>query len=437
MHPAALVGGGLAGLTAAAELRRHGVPVVVFEAGRAVAGLAASHHDEDGFTYDTGAHFITNRLATALGMNAACRPVQTYGESVALNGTRRSYPFGLLAEPRFVASALAERIRPRPTATNAAERFRREYGPALADTVAIPLLEAWSGASAHELSPAVADKLPTGLLHTMWLRLAGRISHRAVAAGYSSSLPENASVWHVYPVHGVGALLRRLAEEVADAIRLESPVERILVEDGRATAVQVHGQVQPVSLVISTAPIHILPRLVEGTDRLDRFRRFRFRPMISVNLKLEGRHLLPDTVLWIPERTSPFFRLTEATRSMPWLAPEGKTMVTADLGAEVGDEHWRLEDATLARLCLDQLEQWVPGVGPRFLGSHVVRIPVAYPVFLNRYETDRQSLDHGTGVANLLSLGRNGEFGHWLMEDVYWRTLRRVRRWIYEEREEG
>ena len=45
------------------------------------------------------------------------------------------------------------------------------------------------------------------------------------------------------------------------------------------------------------------------------------------------------------------------------------------------------------------------------------------------YEADRQSLvDHGTGVDRLVSIGRNGEFAHILMEDVYWRTMRKVRR---------
>ena len=43
-----------------------------------------------------------------------------------------------------------------------------------------------------------------------------------------------------------------------------------------------------------------------------------------VNLRLEGRGLLPDVVMWTPESKFPFFRLTEVPLSMPWLAPEGK-----------------------------------------------------------------------------------------------------------------
>ena len=82
----AVVGAGLAGLLAARELRRRGISVTVYEAGRQVAGLARSFTDRDGFTYDFGAHFITNRLAAALGIGAQCRDVHYYGESVVLDG---------------------------------------------------------------------------------------------------------------------------------------------------------------------------------------------------------------------------------------------------------------------------------------------------------------------------------------------------------------
>ena len=58
----------------------------------------------------------------------------------------------------------------------------------------------------------------------------------------------------------------------------------------------------------------------------------------------------------------------------------------------------------------------------------MLRTPVAYPVFLNAYETDRLALERGLPVEGLYSIGRNGEFAHIFMEDVYWRTLRAVHR---------
>ena len=43
--PVAIVGAGIAGLVAARELRRRGIPVVVFEASAQVAGMAKTVRD--------------------------------------------------------------------------------------------------------------------------------------------------------------------------------------------------------------------------------------------------------------------------------------------------------------------------------------------------------------------------------------------------------
>jgi hypothetical protein len=47
-------------------------------------------------------------------------------------------------------------------------------------------------------------------------------------------------------------------------------------------------------------------------------------------------------------------------------------------------------------------------------------------VFLREYEEARKEFERSTNIQNLLSIGRNGEFSHIFMEDVYFRTRRRV-----------
>jgi protoporphyrinogen oxidase len=427
--PVAIVGGGLAGLVAAHELRRHGIPVTVYEAGKQVAGLAASFRDEQGFVCDFGAHFITNRLAAALGIGAYCRDVRHYGETVFIGGRTYGYPFGLLRVPRYVASAAAGRARhwrPAPP-TSAAEWYRTRYGLRLAEEIAIPLVEAWSGASATDLAPSViAPQLERGTAHVFRLKAASRLSGRAVANGYSREKPESPHVWHVYPEGSLGFLCDRLAAGLGGLVRLESPIQAIVVEDGRAVGVRVNGIVHEASAVISTAPVHILAKLAQGTDALRHLANFRYRPMVLVNMRFEGRGLLPDVVTWTPERDLPFFRLTEATWSMPWLAPPGKTTINADIGCQVGDPIWAMPDDQLGELCVEALQAVVPTARRRYLGCRVMRTPIAHPVFLKDYESERLEFERGTPVRGLHSVGRNGEFAHILMEDVYWRTLKRM-----------
>jgi protoporphyrinogen oxidase len=241
-------------------------------------------------------------------------------------------------------------------------------------------------------------------------------------------MPEGASVYHVYPEGGMAKLLEPALNRLFGSVRLESPVERILVENGRVEAVRVNGQDIPVSAAISTAPVHVLPRLLEGSDALEGLRTFRYRPMIFVNLRFAGRHLLPDTMAWVPDRRQTFFRVTEAPYSMPQLAPAGKTLLTFDIGCEVGDERWTMSDEELAKRCLDGLcEVFGEHLRASYLGpGGTIRTPISYPVYLASYEAERQRFSHSTGVDGLWSVGRNGEFAHILMEDVYWRTIRRM-----------
>ena len=127
---AAIVGAGLAGLVAARELTRLGVECDVFEAGPRIAGLAASERDADGFSYDVGVHFITNRLAAAVGIGAHCRTVAQYGEAVWVDGRTYSYPMGLMAKPAYSASAVKSLVSGGANGAVTAREWFREIGRA-------------------------------------------------------------------------------------------------------------------------------------------------------------------------------------------------------------------------------------------------------------------------------------------------------------------
>ncbi|MFW5680028.1 MAG: protoporphyrinogen/coproporphyrinogen oxidase [Pseudomonadota bacterium] len=424
--PVVIVGAGYAGLVAANRLRAANVPFVIYEASPNVAGLASTFKDMDGYSYDFGTHLITNRLATTLGISDQCRDVCYFGESIFLKGKVYAYPFGLVTVPRYTLSALRRRLAGGGTeAMDAATWSEATLGPELAREVAIPLMEALTGSPANELSPAIGNKMPN-VLRTLMLRAAGRMSGKAVAIGYCQDLPETSKVWHVYPKDGIATICHHLIQGIEDHVKLRTPVQKVVVVDGAVQGVEVNGEFQPAQTVISTAPVNVLPRLIPGTDQLAHLADFRYSNMVFVNLFLRGRRLMPDVATWFPEDQFDFFRVQEPPISLPWTAPEGHTYLTVDIGCHVGDEVWTTSDEALAERCLDQLKPVIPDIRSRFQGARVLRTKIAYPVYLRAYEAERQRFSQSSGVPGLYSVGRNGEFAHILMEDVYHRTNRRV-----------
>ncbi len=423
--PVVIIGAGYAGLVAAKRLLAEKIPFRIFEASESVAGLAATFTDMPGFKYDFGTHLITNRLANTLGIQHQCRDVSYFGESVVLRERTYSYPFGMIAVPRFALSALASRFASSGVSVDAATWAETTLGRVMAREVAIPLMESLTGTPAEELAPAVGSKLPS-VLRTLMLRTSARISGKAVAIGYCQDLPENAGVWHVYPEGGIVMICKGLAADIGEHIRLKTPVKRVIVENGVATGVETSDGLQPASAVISTAPVNVLPRLAPEAEQLKKFGAFRYSSMLFVNIFLRGRGLLPNVAVWFPEKKYDFFRVQEPPISLPWTAPENQTYLTFDIGCEVGGALWNEDDSALAESCMDQLRDVVPDIRSRFIGARVLRTKIAYPVYLKAYEEERKNLSRSTGVRGLHSVGRNGEFAHILMEDVYLRTMRRA-----------
>src|SRR5258705_2155717 len=161
--PVAIIGAGIASLTAADFLKRNNVPFILYESGKKIAGLATTFKDAEGFSNDFGAHFVTNRLADAIGVSSECRLVKHYGEAVWLKGKSYNYPFGLLKIPRMSLSFLTTKLKSlgnKRSPNSASEWFSNRYGKSFAVEIALPLIEAWSGEPAEKLSPATGASLP-------------------------------------------------------------------------------------------------------------------------------------------------------------------------------------------------------------------------------------------------------------------------------------
>ena len=235
---------------------------MVFEASPRIAGLAESFTTRKASAYDSGAHFITNRLIATIGAGNQCRTRTPLRRDVWIDGRTYDYPFGLLRSPRYALSGAWAKARgwlsPGPE-LSAADWFRAEYGRALADEVALPLVEAWSGAPADTLAASRGGQDP--LEHPRDDRPEARRAPDEARRGdrlLPRAAPERHTSGTSTPKAASPRSAERLAEGLESEIRTRSPVERILVDAGRVRAVQVGGVEIPVAAAVSTAPINVL-----------------------------------------------------------------------------------------------------------------------------------------------------------------------------------
>ncbi|MHB2032547.1 MAG: protoporphyrinogen/coproporphyrinogen oxidase [Gemmatimonadaceae bacterium] len=427
--PVVIIGAGIAGLIASRLLGEMGVETLIVEAGGSIGGLARSVESPGGLVHDIGAHFISSRLARELGASDLCRRIHGYEEGVYLGGRWHRYPFGFVRIPGALRDfARAKRNSKRPSERESiSATVYAMYGKTLASKIVLPQLEAWSGVSADELATSVLDPLPTGLAATVAMHALRRVTRLPIAVGYSKEQTVNPLAWLVYPrSRGIRSIADRLAEAMHDRILLNTPVERITLKNGRVHSIVAGGDSHVVSGAVCTLPANAIPYLLPSEDSLKPLQQLRFCRLLIVNVRFRGRRLLPDVVGWFPEPSIPFFRVTEVPRVAPWLAPDGTSVLTVDFSGRVCDELWDKPEERVVEYALRALESVRGDLGTRYVDASVTKIPLGYPIFLQRYEHIRTTLPQVVRIPGLCIAGRNAEFAHLLMEDVYWRLRRRL-----------
>lgn len=228
----AVVGAGVAGLTAAHELRRAGLDVRVFEAEKQVGGRMTSVR-HDGWTIDTGAEQIspsgyraTWELLSRLGVTAAevpriGRPLAVWRDGAAHPGVAE--PRGLLSGAGLSPRARLDLVRFQAWAARRQKSFdgdRPESTPLGAATVA-------------EFSRRYHPDLHDYLFQPVAGSFFGWDTARSTAAVLVSLLLSvgNAGSWRTYR-DGMDALARLLAADLD--VRTGEPVQDVVADGGTA-----------------------------------------------------------------------------------------------------------------------------------------------------------------------------------------------------------
>ena len=99
------------------------------------------------------------------------------------------------------------------------------------------------------------------------------------------------------------------------------------------------------------------------------------------------------------------------------MAPPEQSLVVAEYFCFRGDEIWESSDEQLADLTVAGLEKLGYLERRQVIGTRIVRVPAAYPLFEIGYERHAAAVRDGlAGIGNLFVAGRSGCFAYQNMD---------------------
>jgi protoporphyrinogen oxidase len=432
-NAAVILGGGLTGLSAGYVLSEAGFGVNVFESDSIVGGLSRTIEDE-GFRFDLGGHRfftkdekINDFVRELMGDELISVP---RASKIFMRGKYFDYPL----KPLNAMFGLGIPVTLRILADYGLEKARN----LLKQTEAVSL-EDWV---VSQFGRTMFNIYFKGYSEKVWGIGCDRISAEWVARrimGLSLAKAVKNAFFKfsgrdvpslvdrfMYPRLGIGRLSDRMKEEIDSVNRVHTgtAVERINHSGYKVESVVVRRgdrrTTVPGRYFISSMPLTALVRSLDPSPPeavLEAAANLRFRDLVVVAVMLNKRRATDQTWIYIPEQKIPFGRIHEPTNWSEDMAPAGKTLMVMEFFSFRGDEIWSAADETLTSMTVDNLERLGFIKGSEVIGSRVVRVPNAYPLFDVGYgKRCDEILAYLRGFENLYMAGRCGMFRYYNMD---------------------
>lgn len=417
----AVLGGGPAGLTAGYVLARSARPVVLFEAGDQVGGLARTVV-RDGYRFDLGGHrFFTKsdevqRLwQQVLGDELLVRERLS---RIYWRGRFIDYPLRLADVVRKVGPAELARCGGSyglALARRGSRRTPQTFEDWVCDRFGRRLFELFFKSYTEKVWG-----VPTSQLSADWAaqRIRTLSFSRVVRAALLNDGGDVRSLiekFH-YPRFGPGQMWEAMAAEIVGAggqVRLDSRVTRIELDGARVRAVHAGGERVAVGEVVSSLALREAVALADPPPPA-KVRRaaagLRYRDFLTVALVVRGEDLFPDNWIYVHDPGVRVGRIQNFRAWSPAMVPDPeRTCVGLEYFCFEGDDLWNSSDDELVARATGELDAIGLAPADRVERGHVVRVPKAYPIYDADYDervaTIRAWL---AGIVNLQQIGRNG-----------------------------
>ena len=418
-----VIGAGPAGLTAAYEARRFGIPAVVLEKSGDVGGLARTavykgfHFDMGGHRFFTKAASVEKMWREVLGPNLLRRPRLS---RIYYRGRFFQYPLrpwnalrglGFWQALAIVASYLKWQVLPHRTEDTFEQWVTNRFGRRLFRIFFQTYTEKVWGVPCSELKAEWAAQrikdlsLKTAVLN-MFLRRATTIK----------TLIEEFD----YPRLGPGMMWKAVRDAIVGAggaVELNREVVRI-EHDQRSVArvvVAGNGRSETVSGTdfVSSMPITELVTKLDPPPPaavLEAARALTYRDFLTVCLIVNRADLFPDNWIYVHD---PLVRVGRIQNYRNWssaMVPDpGKTGLGLEYFCAEGDALWQTPDEELVALATREVAAIGLARADEVEEGYVVRVRKAYPVYDTAYRDQLDVLrSFLADFTNLQTIGRNG-----------------------------
>ncbi len=430
---AVIVGAGPAGLTAAYELSKQRVPVVVLESDDVYVGGISRTVNYKGFRFDIGGHrfFSKSREVEDMWTEIAGDEMLNRPRSsrIYYRGQFYTYPLkpfealsklGVVESILCVLSFFKAKIRPTHDPKTFEDWVVNQFGERLFRIFFKTYTEKVWGMSCREISADWAAQRIKGL------SLGSAIKH--ALQGQKTSTDRKTVVKTLidtfrYPRLGPGLMWELCAEKIqkqGGAVHLGHRVVGCRYDATKklwiVTSRTRDGQTQEflAEHVISSMPIrelvaNIEPKLPESARKAAAS--LRYRDFLTVGLIVREKDRFNDNWIYIHDPSVKVGRVQNYKSWSPEMVPDSNF---CSYGLEYfcfeGDGLWTAHDADLIDLAREEIEQVGLAAGIDIVDGCVIRQPKAYPVYDDAYqknvETVRLAIEGH--CPNLHLVGRNG-----------------------------
>jgi len=422
----AVIGAGPAGLTAAYQLAKAGVPATVFEASDAVGGISQTV-ERDGWRFDIGGHRFFTKVSAVEALwheilddeEFLLRPRMS---RILYNGKLFDYPLKPVNALRNLGIAEAVRCM-------LSYGWARLHPPKDQST-----FEGWVAARFgyrlyRMFFKTYTEKLwgvPATAIQADWA--AQRIKNLSLRSAVTNALLPKRNQKDIttlieefqYPKYGPGMMWERateLVEKKGGRIAFRTPVVAVHREAGRVVGVTVEQDGEQVrhacTDVVSSMPLSQLIRVMDppapdtvraAADDLH------YRDFLTVALVVPESEGFPDNWIYVHTPGVHVGRVQNFGSWSPYLVKDGRTCLGLEYFVNEGDRLWSSSDDDLIALATREIAATGLAPAEAVQAGYVVRMPKAYPVYDEHYKANVEVIREwlAAEVPGVHPVGRNG-----------------------------